>query len=183
MSAQRAIFLDRDGTLIVDVGYPRDPELVELLPGVEEVLRPLQRDWLLVIVSNQSGIGRGVISPEEANAVHDRMISLFHARGIAFAGVYYCPHAPGAHCECRKPSPGMLLDAALDLDLDLEQSIMIGDKPSDVEAGRAAGCAEVIRLGGDLDAVGGTRCTDWDSVANVIRTRLRDDPDRDTKTT
>jgi len=167
MSAQRAIFLDRDGTLIVDVGYPRDPEMVELLPGVEEVLRPLQRDWLLVIVSNQSGIGRGVISPEEANAVHDRMISLFREHGVAFAGVYYCPHAPGAHCECRKPSPGMLLDAALDLDLDLEQSIMIGDKPSDVEAGRAAGCAEVIRLGGELDAVGGTRCSDWYEIGTL----------------
>jgi histidinol-phosphate phosphatase family protein len=171
MSAQRAIFLDRDGTLIVDVGYPRDPAMVVILPGVSDALRPLQRDWLLVIVSNQSGIGRGVISPEEANAVHDRMISLFAQQGIAFAGVYYCPHAPGAHCECRKPSPGMLLDAALDLDLDLERSIMIGDKASDVEAGRNAGCAEMIRLGGDVDAVGGTRCTDWGAVANVIRAR------------
>jgi histidinol-phosphate phosphatase family protein len=171
MSAQRAIFLDRDGTLIVDVGYPRDPTQVELLPGVTDVLRPLQRDWLLVIVSNQSGIGRGVISPEEANAVHDRMISLYAEHGIAFAGVYYCPHAPGAHCECRKPSPGLLLDAALDLDLDLEQSIMIGDKASDVEAGKNAGCAEVIRLGAAIDAVGGTPCADWHAIAHVIRAR------------
>lgn len=167
MSAQRAIFLDRDGTLIVNVHYPRDPDLVEILPGAPEALRPLQRDWLLVIVSNQSGIGRGLITPEEANAVHDRMISLYREQGIAFAGIYYCPHVPGAHCECRKPSPGMLLDAALDLDLDLEQSMMIGDKPSDVEAGRAAGCADVIRLGGELDAVGGTRCADWYEIATL----------------
>jgi histidinol-phosphate phosphatase family protein len=169
VTARRAIFLDRDGTLIVDVGYPRDPADVALLPGASDVLRALQRTWLLVIVSNQSGIGRGLITPEEATAVHDKMISLFAAEGVAFAGVYYCPHAPGARCDCRKPAPGLLLDAGLELDIDVSQSIMIGDKASDVEAGRTAGCAHVIRIGPDVDAIPCTRCDDWEAVLHVVR--------------
>ena len=134
---RKALFLDRDGTLIVDVGYPRDPSLVELVPGAAAALRG--RSEALVIVSNQSGIGRGLITPVEATAVHDRMIALFATEGVTFAGVYYCPHAPEEGCACRKPKPGMLLDAARELDLDLAASVMLGDKPSDVEAGRAAG--------------------------------------------
>jgi histidinol-phosphate phosphatase family protein len=142
-----ALFLDRDGTLIVDVGYPRDPALVEPLPGALDALRDLQRRYALVIISNQSGLARGLITAAEAAAVHARTVDLFSAGGVAFAGAYYCPHAPDAACRCRKPAPGLLLDAARDLDLDLASSIMIGDKPSDLEAGRAAGCAQVVRFG------------------------------------
>src|SRR6266481_2579523 len=103
----RALFLDRDGTLIVEVGYPNDPAQVELLPGAADALRELQRDWLLVVISNQSGIGRGLITPEQATAVHDRFVAEFTAAGVAFAGFYYCPHAPDARCACRKPAPGL----------------------------------------------------------------------------
>jgi histidinol-phosphate phosphatase family protein len=169
VTTRRAIFLDRDGTLIVDIGYPRDPAHVVPLPGVADALRALQRSWLLVIVSNQSGISRGLITPQEATAVHDRMIELFAAEGVAFAGVYYCPHAPGARCDCRKPAPGLILDAAIELDIDVSRSIMIGDKASDVEAGRTAGCAHVIRIGPDVDAIACTRCDDWESVLHVVR--------------
>src|SRR5262249_33558747 len=144
--------------------YPRDPSHVVLLPGVPDGLRTLQRSWLLVIVSNQSGIGRGLISPEEATAVHDRRISLFAAEGVAVAGGYYGPHDAGRRCECRKPAPGLLLDPAIELDLDVSQSVMIGDKASDVEAGRTAGCAHVIRIGPDVDAIPCTRCDDWEAV-------------------
>jgi D-glycero-D-manno-heptose 1,7-bisphosphate phosphatase len=139
-----ALFLDRDGTLIVDAGYPRDADLVEILPGALDALRALQRDYKLVIVSNQSGIGRGRISEAEAAAVHARVLEVFAAGGIAFAGSYYCPHAPDDHCRCRKPAPGLLLDAAAELDLDLARSAMIGDKPSDLEAGRAAGVPTLV---------------------------------------
>lgn len=139
-----ALFLDRDGTLIVDVGYPRDPALVEALPGAIAALRELQRTYALVIISNQSGIGRGLITDAEAAAVHARTVELFAQGGVTFAGAYYCPHAPEAACRCRKPAPGLLLDAARELDLDLARSIMIGDKPSDLDAGRAAGCARVL---------------------------------------
>lgn len=142
-----AVFLDRDGTLIEDVGYPRDPEEVRLLPGVPAALRRLAAAGLrLVVVSNQSGIGRGLIRTEEASAVHDRLVAHLGGQGIVLDGAKYCPHAPGEGCDCRKPAPGMLLDAAAELDLDLGSSFMIGDKQSDVEAGRRAGCRATVLL-------------------------------------
>lgn len=143
----RALFLDRDGTLITDVGYPRDPALVEPLPGAVDALRELGRSWKLVIVSNQSGIARGLITEAEAAAVHARVVEVFTQGGVTFAGTYYCPHAPDAGCRCRKPAPGLLLDAARDLGLELATSAMIGDKPSDLEAGRAAGVAQLVLVG------------------------------------
>ena len=139
-----ALFLDRDGTLIVDTGYPRDPALVEVLPGALESLRELQRIYKLVIISNQSGIGRGRITQAEADAVHARVVEVFAAGGVELAGSYYCPHAPDAGCRCRKPEPGMILDAAAELDLDLARSVMVGDKPSDLDAGRAAGVPTLV---------------------------------------
>jgi histidinol-phosphate phosphatase family protein len=167
--SRKALFLDRDGTLIVDVGYPRDPERVELLDGVVDALRALQRDYALVIISNQSGIGRGLIREDEAIAVHERVIERFRAAGVTFAGAYYCPHAPDDRCRCRKPAPGLLEDAARELDLDLGRSIMIGDKPSDLVAGRAAGCRYVVRLGPDEDdAEANARCDGWADVRAFI---------------
>lgn len=147
-----ALFLDRDGTLIVDVGYPRDPAEVTLMPGAAAALRELAATRALVIVSNQSGVGRGRITPAEAAAVHARTARLFADEGVTFAGAYYCFHAPDAGCRCRKPAPGMLLDAARDQGLDLAQSVMLGDKPADVEAGVAAGCRDAILFHGDWAA-------------------------------
>ena len=143
--SRRALFLDRDGTLIVDVGYPRDPALVEILPGAVDALRAW--DGALVIISNQSGVARGKITPREAAAVHARVEALFAAEGVTFAGAYYCFHGPDDGCRCRKPAPGLLLDAARDLDLDLAASVMIGDKPSDVAAGVTAGAKGVLFAG------------------------------------
>ena len=167
--SRSALFLDRDGTLIVDVGYPRDPDRVELVEGVAHALRTLQRDHALVIVSNQSGIGRGLIREEEAAAVHARVIEQFQAAGVVFAGAYYCPHAPDDRCRCRKPAAGLIEDAARELDLDVGRSFMIGDKPSDLEAGRAAGCRYVVRFGIDEDgAEASARCEDWAEVCAFI---------------
>ncbi len=164
-----ALFLDRDGTLIADVGYPKDPEQVALVDGAADVLRELQVHYSLVVVSNQSGIGRGMIDEREAAAVHARFVAEFARRGVHFSGCYYCPHMPGAGCECRKPAPGMLLEAAEELLLDLSRSIMIGDKASDLEAGRAAGCAHVVRLGPDVDsAAASVRCDDWHAVRAFV---------------
>ncbi len=165
--ARRALFVDRDGTLIVDVGYPRDPAQVEPLPGAAGALRALAAHFALVIVSNQSGIGRGLITPAEAHAVHARVVERFGQAGVTFAGAYYCPHDPGAGCACRKPAPGLLLDAARELGLDLAASVMVGDKPSDVAAGRAAGCGHALRFGpaSDDDRDGAPRCADWSAVA------------------
>jgi D-glycero-D-manno-heptose 1,7-bisphosphate phosphatase len=166
----RAVFLDRDGTLIEDVGYPRDPDDVRLVDGAAEALARLAAaGFRLVVVSNQSGIGRGLVDPDEAQAVHDRLVSEFERRGIAFDGAKYCPHAPDEGCECRKPAPGLLLAAAQELGLDLESSFMIGDKQSDVEAGRRAGSRAVLlaRAEGnsnDADYV----AADWSDAVNFI---------------
>jgi D-glycero-D-manno-heptose 1,7-bisphosphate phosphatase len=150
-----AVFLDRDGTLIEDVGYPRDPEAVRLLDGAPEALAALRRaGFALVVVSNQSGIGRGLVSREEADAVHARFVRELQARGVELDDVRYCPHAPEEACACRKPAAGLLLDSARELGLDLDRSFMVGDKPADVEAGRTAGCRTVL-FGGDWgEAVG-----------------------------
>ena len=151
-----AIFLDRDGTLIVDPGYPKDPELVELLPGVVEALRRFRdAGFALVVISNQAGVGRGILTLQQAQAVHERFLLLFGEQGITFDDVRYCFHAPEAGCACRKPAPGMILASAARHGWDLPRSYMIGDKPSDVEAGRAAGCV-------------GLAFTDWPSVTSRI---------------
>lgn len=171
-----ALFIDRDGTLIADVGYPRDPALVEPLPGAFEALRALGARFALVIVSNQSGIGRGRITEAEAHAVHARVVEVFARAGVTFAGAYYCPHGPDAGCACRKPAPGLLLDAARELGLDLAGSVMVGDKASDVAAGRAAGCGRALRFGPrsdpDDDGPGDApRCDDWPAVAAALDSR------------
>jgi D-glycero-D-manno-heptose 1,7-bisphosphate phosphatase len=174
MTGRPALLLDRDGTLIVDAGYPRDPDLVVALPGAIDALRGLADRYALVIVSNQSGVGRGRITPAEARAVHDRVIAVFAAGGVAFTGAYYCPHAPEAGCRCRKPAPGLVLDAARDLGLDLARSVMIGDKPSDLACGRAAGCGRVIALapaaGEPGDPGDAAKCTDWAAVGRALAT-------------
>ena len=135
-----AIFLDRDGTLIVDRGYLRDPALVEFETGVVAGLRQLEcLGFPLVGVSNQSGIGRGHMAVSEAEAVNRRTQALFLEAGIRFSGWYTCPHSPETACECRKPKIGMALTAASELGLDLTRSFVIGDKRSDVEMGENFG--------------------------------------------
>lgn len=156
-TSSRAVFLDRDGTVIYDTGYPHDPDQVALLPGAAEALAELAGNgFKAVVVSNQSGIGRGFVSEAQATAVHERFLSLLESLGVRIDGSYYCPHSPDDGCRCRKPSPELLLRAAEDLDLDLGRSIMVGDKPSDVEAGRRAGCATILFTG------------DWSEVAATI---------------
>jgi D-glycero-D-manno-heptose 1,7-bisphosphate phosphatase len=139
-----AIFLDRDGTLIEDVGYPFDPTQVRLLDGAADALLALREcGFALVVVSNQSGIGRGLVTPEQAQAVHRQFVHEMNLRGVHFDDVRYCPHAPEAGCACRKPRTELLLAAAREHRLDLARSFMVGDSPVDVGAGRAAGCRTV----------------------------------------
>lgn len=161
----RAVFLDRDGTLIVDAAYPKDPAQVQLMPFVLEALLELQQRFLLVIISNQSGIGRGLITREQAQSVHDRVMQVFWDAGVRFADAYYCPHAPDDGCTCRKPAPGLILTAAQALDIDISRSVMIGDKGSDIVAARAAGVGHTIRFGADPEGPSGqARCDDWIAV-------------------
>jgi D-glycero-D-manno-heptose 1,7-bisphosphate phosphatase len=165
-----AVFLDRDGTLIEDVGYPRDPQTVRILPGVVDALHRLTAaGLLLIVVSNQSGIGRGIVTPEEADAVHERFVADFAAAGIQFADVRYCPHGPEDGCRCRKPSPGMLHDAAVALWVSLSDSFMVGDKVSDVEAGRRAGCRAVLLNSPEDAAIDADLVTtDWREAVDFI---------------
>ena len=172
MSAARtpAVFLDRDGTLIEDQGYPRDAARVRLLPGVSAALRGLRdAGFSLVVVGNQSGIGRGIITEDEARAVHDRFVDLLAEAEIELDGVKYCPHAPWEDCACRKPSPALLLEAADELGIDPAASFMVGDKCSDVEAGRRAGC-RTVQFGSDGPACNhaDARAGDWTTALEFI---------------
>lgn len=140
-----ALLLDRDGTLIHDVGYPRDPSLVTVLEGAAIVLaRARKAGFALVIVSNQSGVARGLLTEEDVARVQARTEQLFDREGVTFDRAYFCLHGPNDGCDCRKPEPGMLLRAGRELGLALDSSVMIGDKDSDVLAGRRAGCESVL---------------------------------------
>jgi D-glycero-D-manno-heptose 1,7-bisphosphate phosphatase len=142
-----AIFLDRDGTLNFDRGYVCRTEDFELLPGAAAALHAFEGlGFALVVVTNQSAIGRGMAPREAIDEVNDWMLSLLAEQGVALDGVYVCPHRPDEGCACRKPAPGMLLQAAGELNLDLTQSWMVGDKASDIAAGRAAGVTQTILL-------------------------------------
>ena len=165
-----AVFLDRDGTVVVDKGYLRDPNEVSLLGGAAAGLRALQDAGCpLVVVSNQSGIGRGRISVSDAAMVHDRFVRLLAEHGIVLAGCYYCPHAPVDGCSCRKPSIGMFKKAESDLALDLTDVVMIGDKCCDIEAGQAAGCRTILVADTDEGCFGAWRVVPHlESAARVI---------------
>jgi D-glycero-D-manno-heptose 1,7-bisphosphate phosphatase len=129
----RAAFFDRDGTIIRDVGYANNPDDVVLLDGVVPVLQELMlRDYKIVVVTNQSGLGSWRITKAQFDAVQRRMLFLLSAYGVVVEKTYFCPHTPAMSCECRKPKCGMFYRAATELNIDLERSIMFGDKESDM---------------------------------------------------
>lgn len=150
--ANKAIFLDQDGTLIEDAGYINNPNQVKLLEGVPEALIELRKlGYLLVVVSNQSGIARGIVTERVLGQVHDRLKELLAQKGTFIDRIYYCPYHPEAaiaryrkESNLRKPQPGMLLAAAKDMDIDLVQSWLIGDAGRDIEAGSRAGCKTIL---------------------------------------
>jgi D-glycero-D-manno-heptose 1,7-bisphosphate phosphatase len=147
-----AIYLDRDGTLVEEVDYRVDPGQVRRIPGAAAAVRRLnQAGWPVVIVTNQSMIARGMANERQLVRIHARLTELLSAEGARLDGIYYCPHHPElgeppyrAACDCRKPLPGLLRQAARELDLDLAQSAMIGDSLRDLAAGQAAGCRQLV---------------------------------------
>lgn len=142
-----AVFLDRDGTVIEEVGHLGEPHRVVVLPGVPEALRRLaDAGFALVVTTNQAGVARGIFTEAQVEAVNGRIAELLAADEIRLDGWYHCPHHPDftGPCDCRKPAPGMLLAAARDMELDLERSWMVGDHPSDAGAARAAGARPVL---------------------------------------
>jgi D-glycero-D-manno-heptose 1,7-bisphosphate phosphatase len=163
-----AVFLDRDGTLNEERGYITHPDHLRLLPGVAEAVR-LLRDagFACVVVTNQSAIGRGLMSEADLHLIHERLHQQLHAEAAKLDGLYFCPALSGDHPE-RKPAPGMLLRAARDLELDLTRSWMVGDTASDMLAGQNAGCRCIlVRSGHDVGAAL-THLTSGDAVANDL---------------
>jgi D-glycero-D-manno-heptose 1,7-bisphosphate phosphatase len=178
-----AAFLDRDGVVNVDRGYVFRREDFEFVPGTLAAARELKSMGLaLVIVTNQSGIARGYYGPEQFHALTDWMKETFAAHGAALDGVYFCPHHPTEGeapyrqaCQCRKPAPGLFIDAARDLGLDLTRSVLFGDKASDLQAALAAGIPHRVLLGTDgreepSDVFPGGLATDrFRSLADAVR--------------
>jgi D-glycero-D-manno-heptose 1,7-bisphosphate phosphatase len=150
--SSKALFLDRDGTINVETGYPRDFSQIEIYPGSFEAIREARRaGFKIVVVTNQSGVGRGYLDEPALEKLHARLADALAAGGAPVDAIYYCPHHEqaglGAYrtaCECRKPAPGMALRAAREHDLDLGASYMIGDKVEDVRFGLAAGATPVL---------------------------------------
>ena len=155
-SKQKAVFLDRDGTINKYVGFLRNIDDFELIEGVSEVIKKInQSGYLAIVVTNQPVIARGEVTWDELNEIHKKMATLLGKDGAYVDAIYICPHHPDKgfegerpeykfDCDCRKPKPGLLLQAARDFNIDLSQSVMIGDSNSDVEAGESAGCKSVL---------------------------------------
>lgn len=144
-----AVFLDRDGTINEEVEYLDDPQDLRLIPGAVEAIRLLNEAGVpAIVVTNQAGVGRGYFSEARVEAIHQQLAKQLAAHGAHLDATYYCPHHPDEGCDCRKPNPGMLKRAAQEHDIDLGRSFAVGDKVSDLEAGRRAGCRTVLVLTG-----------------------------------
>ncbi len=147
-----AVFLDRDGTIIRDADYLRRVEDIELYPFAAQAIRLLNRSGrLVVVVTNQSGVARGLLDEEELGTIHAALQRQLQDLGARIDRFYYCPHLPTAsvekyrkECECRKPNPGMVLSASRDLHIDLKQSYLVGDKEADIETARRSGCRSIL---------------------------------------
>ena len=152
MSLTKAVFLDRDGTLVHPRHYPSRPEELILYAGLAPALRRLQAaGFQLVVITNQSGLARGLFTVEDLDAMHAYLADELARDGDHVDGFYFCPHHPegvipdlAVECTCRKPAPGMLFNAAAELDIDLAQSWFVGDILDDVEAGNRAGCQTIL---------------------------------------
>ena len=149
----RFVFLDRDGTLVRDTGYPHRPDDYELLPGVPAALRRLRAaGFRLAIVTNQSGIGRGIFGEADFERFQARLLADLARADVAVERTYHCPHVPDAGCPCRKPAPAMVWRARDELGADLAASWVIGDGTVDVELAARAGCRGAVRVHADADA-------------------------------
>lgn len=143
--SDKVVILDRDGTLVIDRGYLDDPAGLEFTPGAAEGLQWLHsRGYRLVLISNQSGVGRGFFALERLEAMNARLNVMVEDAGARLEGIYSCPHAPEAGCACRKPALGLLTQAATDLGFDPASAIIIGDKESDIEFGHRAGATTIL---------------------------------------
>ncbi|MDX6614073.1 MAG: D-glycero-D-manno-heptose 1,7-bisphosphate phosphatase [Blastocatellia bacterium] len=152
----KAVFIDRDGTISEEVGYVNHPTRFRLLPHSAEAIRTLnQEGWLAILVTNQAGVARGYFSEDLIHEVHERLVSELEQEGARLDGIYYCPHHPTVgeppyrlDCDCRKPKPGLINRAAAELDIKLDESWMVGDRFGDVQLARNAGVNSAFVLTG-----------------------------------
>jgi histidinol-phosphate phosphatase family protein len=146
---KEVIVLDRDGTLVVDRGYNSDPAQLTFLPGVPESLRAIsEAGYRIVVVTNQSGVGRGFFTLDDVEAANAKLLDMTAAVGSSIARIYYCPHHPDDGCPCRKPGTELMRLASLELGFDPRAALVVGDKPSDVLFGARAG-AKTILIGSE----------------------------------
>lgn len=183
MALRAAVFLDKDGTVLADEPYNVDPDRMAYAPmALAGLSRLAKTDLALVVISNQSGVARGLFAADALHAVGVKLAAMFHAAGAHLDGFYWCPHHPdgvvdayAVDCDCRKPQPGLLLRAARELELDLAASWFIGDILDDVEAGNRAGCRSILldvgnetewRTGPDREPF--CRAADLDAAAQIV---------------
>lgn len=141
----RAVFIDRDGTICKDVPYCSSPKDFELLPEVAEGIKLMNKhNFKVVVITNQSGIARRYFTEEMLAKIHDKMYDELAKHGAHVDAIYYCPHHPHDGCDCRKPSPKMVLQAASDLNTDLSQSYVVGDSEMDIEMGKRSECKTIL---------------------------------------
>jgi D-glycero-D-manno-heptose 1,7-bisphosphate phosphatase len=160
----KVAILDRDGTIIVDRHYLNDPEGIEFEAGAVEGLRAMTAlGYRLVIVTNQSGIARGLLDVERLEEIHERLRRMLADVDVQLDGIYFCPHGPADGCECRKPKLGLMRRAVDELHFDAADAVVIGDKDSDVEFGRRAGALTML-----IDAASGSAGTRADHVVRDL---------------
>lgn len=158
---RKFVLLDRDGTIMVDKGYQKDPAITELFPNALEGLKTLyDAGFGLAMVTNQSGIGRGYLSPKDLDAVNASLEKLMADIGVKFDGKYFCPHIPGDNCDCRKPKPGMVAQAINELHFDPRDAVVVGDRDCDIELGKSAGTRTVlVRTGAGEETERDAKCS------------------------
>ena len=160
-ASDRVVILDRDGTIVIDRGYLSEPDGLEFLPGAAAGLRDMhQRGYRLIVITNQSGVGRGLIPLQSLLAMNERLMGMMQQIDAPLERIYFCPHRPDEYCECRKPQLKLLTAAAAELGFDPKRAVVIGDRSSDVEFGRRAGAATLLISGNGLSSDGETSAAD-----------------------
>ncbi len=150
---QRVVFLDRDGVINkkLEGDYVKTYDEFIFLPGTIDAIKKIkQKGLMVIIITNQSGIGRGIMSEDDLLDVHEQMLAELKKNGVTIDAIYYCPHSPDNGCDCRKPKDGLFKQALMDFNIDMEHSWMIGDEQKDVEAGEKAGCQTYLLSKGEL---------------------------------
>ncbi len=145
MMKNKAIFVDRDGTINRDVHYLDNPDKFTMYPGVGKGIKTLKKKgYKIIVITNQSGIGRGYFTEHQLMSIHERMTEEFQQFDVILDGIYYCPHHPEDKCKCRKPQTGLFEQAITEHNIDVQKSFMIGDKILDIEAGKKTGTKTIL---------------------------------------